>query len=80
VSAERLASYAGTYYNDEIETMLTVAVEDGRLVIHRRPADVIRLSASGSDAFSSSLGTVRFLGNELSIHESRVWDLRFQRR
>jgi hypothetical protein len=49
-------------------------------VIHRRPADVIRLSASGSDAFSSSLGTVRFLGNELSIHESRVWDLRFQRR
>jgi hypothetical protein len=29
--------------------------------------------------FRCALGTVRFLGNELSIHESRVWDLRFKR-
>jgi CubicO group peptidase (beta-lactamase class C family) len=79
-SAEQLTSFAGTYTSDEIETTLIVAVEDGRLVIHRRPADVIRLYTEGPDAFSSSLGTVRFLGNELSIHESRVWDLRFQRR
>jgi len=49
-------------------------------VIHRRPADAIPLTPSGADAFNSSLGTVRFLGNELSVHESRVWDLRFQRR
>ena len=77
---EQLAAFAGTYTSDEIETTLRVAVEDGRLVIHRRPADAIPLTPSGADAFNSSLGTVRFLGNELSVHESRVWDLRFQRR
>jgi CubicO group peptidase (beta-lactamase class C family) len=77
---EQLSSFAGTYYNDEIETTLTVAVENGRLVIHRRPADTILLTATGTDAFENrSFGTVRFLGNELSIHESRVWDLRFKR-
>ena len=77
---EQLSSFAGTYYNDEIETTLRVAVEDGKLVIHRRPADVITLTPTGTDAFSASGMTFRFIGNELSIHESRVWDLRFQRR
>ena len=77
---EQLASVAGTYTNDEIETTLRVAVEDGKLVIHRRPADVITLTPTGTDAFSASGMTFRFIGNELSIHESRVWDLRFQRR
>jgi CubicO group peptidase (beta-lactamase class C family) len=76
----RLAPYAGTYYNDEIETTLTVAVEDGNLVIHRRPADTIKLTRTGTDIFSSSLGTIRFFPNELSIHQDRVWDLRFQKR
>jgi CubicO group peptidase (beta-lactamase class C family) len=75
-----LAGYAGTYYNDEIETTLTVAVENGGLVIHRRPADTIKLTPTGTDAFNLGGGaTVRFLDNELSIHESRVWDLRFKR-
>jgi CubicO group peptidase (beta-lactamase class C family) len=77
---EQLTSFTGTYTNDEIETTLRVALEDGRLVIHRRPADTIPLTPTGKDAFRSSLGTVRFIGNELSLHESRVWDLRFQRR
>jgi CubicO group peptidase (beta-lactamase class C family) len=79
-SPEQLASFAGSYTSDEIETTLTVAVDNGRLVIRRRPADVIALTPSGADGFASSLGTIRFLGNELSLHESRVWDLRFQRR
>jgi CubicO group peptidase (beta-lactamase class C family) len=76
---EQLASYAGAYYNDEIETTLTVAVENGRLVIHRRPADIITLTPDVANGFSSSLGTIRFIGPELSLHESRVWDLRFKR-
>jgi CubicO group peptidase (beta-lactamase class C family) len=77
---EQLASFSGAYYNDEIETTLTVAVVNGRLVIHRRPADTIVLTPTGTDAFENrSFGTVRFIGNELSIHESRVWDLRFKR-
>ena len=78
-TAEQLASYAGDYTSDEIETTLRVAVEDGRLVIHRRPADVIPLTPISTNTFNSSLGTVKFLGQELSVHESRVWDLRFKR-
>jgi CubicO group peptidase (beta-lactamase class C family) len=81
---EQLVSYAGTYTSDEIETTLRVAVENERLVIRRRPNDVIVLNPSDRPgdrgAFTSSLGTVRFFPSELSIHESRVWDLRFQRR
>jgi CubicO group peptidase (beta-lactamase class C family) len=77
---DQLASFAGTYTSDEIETTLRVAVEDGKLVIHRRPADTITLTPTGTDAFSAGGGmTVRFLPNELSLHEQRVWDLRFQR-
>jgi hypothetical protein len=79
-SQEQLASFAGNYYSDEIETALPVAVENGKLVIHRRPAGTIILHPVGTDAFAASGITVRFLGNSLSIHESRVWDLRFQRR
>jgi CubicO group peptidase (beta-lactamase class C family) len=79
-SPEQLATFPGTYYNDEIETTLTVALENGGLVIHRRPADTIKLTPTGNEAFNLGGGaTVRFLDNELSIHESRVWDLRFKR-
>jgi CubicO group peptidase (beta-lactamase class C family) len=76
---EQVASYTGIYTNDEIETTLRVALEHARLVIHRRPDDAIPLTPTGTDAFSSSLGTIRFLNGELSLHEARVWDLRFHR-
>jgi CubicO group peptidase (beta-lactamase class C family) len=76
---KQLASFAGTYTSDEIETTLRVVVEGGGLVIHRRPADEIPLTPTGTDAFASTIGTIRFLGKELSLHESRVWDLRFRR-
>ncbi len=78
-TAEQLAGFAGEYTSDEIETTLRVAIENGRLVIRRRPDDVIPLTPSGADSFSSSLGTVRFVDGQMSIHESRVWDLRFRR-
>jgi CubicO group peptidase (beta-lactamase class C family) len=78
-TAAQLASYTGTYTSDEIETVLRVALEDGKLVIHRRPADTIALTPTVEGTFGSSLGTVKFLPNELSIHESRVWDLRFKK-
>jgi CubicO group peptidase (beta-lactamase class C family) len=76
---EQLASFTGTYTSEEIETTLRVSVEGGQLLIRRRPADVIALSPTGKNTFKCSLGTIRFIGNELSLHESRVWDLRFQR-
>jgi CubicO group peptidase (beta-lactamase class C family) len=74
------AKYAGTYYSDEIETTLQVVFENGKLVMHRRPNDTIPLTQRHYDEFTGGGMTVRFIGNELSLHESRVWDLRFQRR
>jgi CubicO group peptidase (beta-lactamase class C family) len=79
-----LASLAGEYSSDEAEVTLRVALEQARLVIHRRPNDSIPLTPSYKDAFSSSMGVVRFLRDSsgkatgLSVSESRVWDLRFR--
>jgi hypothetical protein len=76
----------GEYTSDEAEVTLGVALEQGKLVIHRRPNDVIALIPTYRDGFrAAQLGSVRFLRdaagriNELSIGESRVWDLRFRK-
>jgi CubicO group peptidase (beta-lactamase class C family) len=79
LTAAELAKYSGEYTNDEIETTLRVSLDGLHLVIRRRPSDEFVLDPIGRDTFKCSLGTIRFLGNELSLHESRVWDLRFQR-
>jgi len=60
-----------------------VAVDRGRLVINRRPNTTIELTPTYKDAFTSSLGVVRFQRNAgkttgMSVSESRVWDLRFK--
>ena len=54
-----------------------------RRILHRRPDTKITLAPLYRDAFNApGLGTVRFLldGKEMSISESRVWDLRLQKR
>jgi len=82
-SASQLSALAGSYWSDEAETMLTAAVDQGALVLHRRPDAVIKLTAIGPDKFRGSIGTVTFIRNgsgavgELSINQDRVWDLRF---
>lgn len=84
-SAADLAAFAGEYTSDEAEVVLRVAVEDGKLVIHRRPDTKIVLTPTYADAFSSELGGIRFLRNpkgavtEMSVSQDRVWDLRFRR-
>jgi hypothetical protein len=57
-------------------------VENGQLLIRRRPGAVIELTPAYKDAFHSSLGIVRFLRDsaEMSLSESRVWDLRFHKK
>lgn len=86
LTAEELAAFAGNYWSDEAETMLTAAVDQGALVLKRRPADVIKLDTMGRDKFRGSIGTVTFLRNTagaveaLSINQERVWDLRFTKR
>jgi hypothetical protein len=80
-----LAAMAGEYVSDEAETTFWVRVQDGRLVIRRRPDGSIPLTLTYRDAFSSSFGSVRFVRDasvritEMSVGEDRVWDLRFRR-
>ncbi|MGD1096747.1 MAG: serine hydrolase domain-containing protein [Bryobacteraceae bacterium] len=80
-----LEAMTGEYASDEAEVTLKVALEPNGLVIRRRPDAIIPLTPTYRDGFSSSLGSVRFIRDsaghviEMSIGESRVWDLRLRR-
>jgi len=85
-SAAQLADYVGEYYSGEAEARYTVAVEDGLLVLHRRPNLSIPLVPRYADAFTApGLGMVLFTRNRaggvdgLSLALDRVRDLRFTR-
>jgi len=86
-SAADLAALAGDYASDEAEVTLTIAMEDGKLVARRRPDTKIALGPTYRDGFQApGMGSMRFLRNssgkvtELSVGESRVWDLRFRKK
>jgi hypothetical protein len=80
-----LASFVGVYSSDEAETVLRVVLENGKLMIRRRPADSFPLKPTTIDSFHCSLGSVRFLRDPsgtitaFSLGGSRVWALRFTR-
>ncbi len=80
-----LAEYTGDYYSADAETALTAALEEGKLVLRRRPDARIQLTPLYKDAFQSSGGLIRFLRGVdgrvtgLSLSQSRVYDMRFQR-
>jgi CubicO group peptidase (beta-lactamase class C family) len=82
---QNLSAFIGTYSSEEAETTLTVALEAGKLVIHRRRDSAFPLTPTYADAFNSDLGSIRFLRDasgkivSLSLGQSRVWDLRFAR-
>lgn len=84
-TAADLAAFAGDYTSDEAELSLRVAVEDNKLVIHRRPDSTFVLTPTYADAFTSDLGGIRFIRaargavTEMSVSVDRVWDLRFAR-
>ncbi|HXG86752.1 MAG TPA: serine hydrolase domain-containing protein [Vicinamibacterales bacterium] len=84
-TAEKLAELAGNYWSDEAETMLTAAVDAGKLVLKRRPDTVVTLTPVATDAFRGLIGEVTFRRDAngkveaLSIKQDRVWDLRFTR-
>jgi hypothetical protein len=81
-----LAALAGEYSSGEAETSFTAAVVDGQLVLRQRPDRVIALTPLYENAFSSSMGTIRFARNGagrvtgLTITQDRVWLIRFARR
>jgi len=85
-SGSQLTALTGSYWSDEAETMLIAAVEDGGLVLTRRPDTIIKLTAIGADKFRGSIGTVSFIRaasgvvEALSVNQDRVWDLRFAKR
>jgi CubicO group peptidase (beta-lactamase class C family) len=80
-----LHELVGEYWSDEAETTLIAAIEDGRLVLRRRPGTVIELKPEGSYSFRGSIGIVTFYRNgagridRLSIKQDRVWHLQFTR-
>ena len=80
-----LEALTGEYSSDEAEVIFQVALENGGLVIHRRPDKTIPLTPTYRDGFSSTVGSVRFIRDsagrvtELSVGEQRVWDIRFHR-
>ena len=81
-----LQELAGTYVSDEAEATLIARVEDGALVLKRRPDTTIRLAPLYKDAFNGQIGTVIFRRNaagsviELGVVQDRVWNMRFERR
>jgi hypothetical protein len=80
-----LTGYAGEYRSDEAEATFTAAVAGDRLVLRQRPERVLPLTPAYEDAFTGSLGTVRFVRSAngtiegLVIAQDRVWAMRFQR-
>jgi len=82
-TADDLAAFAGTYDSAEIETQFIARVENGSLVLFRRPDTRITLRPHSRDRFESAagLGQVTFHRKDgvvvaLSITQDRVWDLR----
>jgi hypothetical protein len=85
-AAQDLQAYAGAYQSDEAETVLTAAVDGGKLVLKRRPDTTLALTPAYADVFTApGLGTVLFRRDAdgrpsgLSVSQERVWDLRFKR-
>jgi hypothetical protein len=80
-----LSAYVGEFYSPDAETTLTAAIEEARLVLRRRPDTRIELTPVYPDAFTASLGLIRFLRDsngrvtQLSVRQGRVYDLRFDR-
>ena len=84
-SPAELEALRGEYASDEAETAFTVMFDGNNFVIRQRPDTLTRLTPTYRDAFASNFGSIRFLRDasgkvtELSLGESRVWDLRFTR-
>lgn len=83
--ATNLDEYVGDYRSDDAELLLTAKIDNGRLVLRRRPGTLIALEPVSADTFRGQIGTVRFIRNarglvdSFSIRQDRVWDLRFAR-
>jgi len=86
-STEALGAYVGRYVSADAETEVSLNVEDGRLVLHQRPATTIQLTPLYADAFDAKiLGTIIYHRDasgrpiDFSVVQDRVWSMPFARR
>lgn len=85
-SPAEMEEYEGSYHSPEAEATYEVVVEDGRLALRDRYGETLALAPVYPDAFSARGRTFRFLRDdgdrvdEMRWSQSRVWDLRFDRR
>lgn len=85
-SPAELATLVGEYHSPDVELTLRIAVENGELIAHRRPATRIVLKPAAADTFTApGLGRIKFMRDtpgyvtQLSVQQERVYDLRFDR-
>jgi len=82
---EQLAEFSGTYHSADAETTYRIHVEDGQLVVWRRPDVNGTLIPIYEDGFVTAGWIVRFHRDgsgqisELSLSLPRVFDMRFQK-
>jgi hypothetical protein len=80
-----MQAMAGDYVSDDAETTLKVVLTSKGLEIHQRPDTVYLLKPTYADGFECDLGSIRFLRDtkghiaEMSLGDSRLWDLRLKR-
>jgi len=81
----RLDEFAGEYRSDEAEVSYTIAVENGSLVIRRRPDARVELAPAYADAFTARGTVLRFSRDAtgrvdgFGVWVDRVRGLRFRR-
>jgi CubicO group peptidase (beta-lactamase class C family) len=86
VDAQALASYAGTYVSDELDSTFTIALSDARLTLRRdTDAAAIPLGALDASSFRARSFTIRFeKENErvsaLTVDAGRVRGIRFMKK
>lgn len=86
LTAAQLDELTGEYYSPDTASGVEVTIDDGRIVMYRRPATRLNLTPLTDDVFDAGpLGRVRFIRDDrgavtqLSVQQSRVYDLRFDR-
>jgi CubicO group peptidase (beta-lactamase class C family) len=78
-----LEAYARAYYSEEIDTTYTICVEDGKLKVRFRPAQMVELTPVYADAFESGSYVFRFTRDVsgrvdgILVYAERVRHLRF---
>jgi len=85
-SAAELAEDVGEYVSGEIDPVYRIILQDGKLSVTRLKHKPTMLEPSVRDAFSSSLGTIRFTRDAnqhisgFVINSGRIRNFRFTRR